>query len=151
MVNSKGAILKKTFQSFMTVLTNTDSALTCFNTPHIYIYIYIYIYICVCVCVCVCSRMRVGICKPLHTHRIRDKVKISNLMFSFSYTSWHTKVKRLSLLHYLPMSGERIVGFIVFLRENTKDLRTTFSIGNTNRVVQGSNSGHCVHFQWRYS
>ena len=39
-----------------------------------------------------------------------------NLDFFFSWTGSHTKVKEPSLLDYLPIAGERIIGFIPFPR-----------------------------------
>ena len=39
-----------------------------------------------------------------------------NSEFSSSYTNCHIKVRELSLLYYLPITGRRIVGFIHFLR-----------------------------------
>ena len=35
---------------------------------------------------------------------------------SFSYIGYHTKVKEPSLAYYLCIAGERIIGFILFLR-----------------------------------
>ena len=39
-----------------------------------------------------------------------------NSEFSFSYTSYLTKAEEPSLPYYLPIAGERIIGFIPFPR-----------------------------------
>ena len=77
-----------------------------------YIYIYIDACVCVCVYVCVCT------CTsnyPTPTMSIfKRSLRGLNSEFSFSQTSFLTKVKEPNLLYYLPVARERIFGCIPF-------------------------------------
>ena len=72
---------------------------------------------CVCVCVCVCVYRLQSSASGCDTRSIFMRSLIGlNSEFSFSLTSWYTKVEESSLPYYLPIAGLRIIGFIPFPR-----------------------------------
>ena len=91
----------------------------CINEEMLPKYIYIYICVCVCECVCVCVCMCVCVfTQPLRTSRMwhegyfKESLIGLNSKFSFSHTSCHTKVKELSLLYYLLITGDYLDAYI---------------------------------------